>query len=90
MGINPNGSILLDDNFVNCCMSYSEKDNEKNASDFEMNEQDAGYEKAELDLIRRALKRSHTERFEMMVRMIKIGIMLKSAKVTHQKDPLSE
>jgi hypothetical protein len=39
------------------------------------------YEKAELDLLRQALKRTHTERFLMMTRLMKIGIMLNRATI---------
>lgn len=49
-----------------------------------VNEPEADYEKAELDLIRNALKRSHGERFEIMMSLIKTGIMLKNAKLTHK------
>ncbi len=42
------------------------------------------YEKAELDLLRDALKRNHTERFYMMMNLIKMGRMLKNAKIIHQ------
>ncbi|MEP6513931.1 MAG: hypothetical protein ABJA79_08680 [Parafilimonas sp.] len=42
---------------------------------------DADYEKAEMDLLYTALKRSYTQRFEMMMILIKTGIMLKNAKI---------
>ncbi len=45
------------------------------------------YEKAELDLLRDALKRMHEERFRTMTKLMKIGLMLKNAKVVHK--PLS-
>jgi hypothetical protein len=41
------------------------------------------YEKAELDLLRDALKRSYTERFKMMTTLMKMNIMLRRAKITH-------
>ena len=41
------------------------------------------YEKAELDLLRDALKRSYTERFQMMTTLMKMNIMLRRAKITH-------
>lgn len=44
---------------------------------------DADYEKAEMDLLRAALKRTHQERFLVMTRLMKIGVMLKKAKITH-------
>lgn len=42
------------------------------------------YEKAELDLLRDALKRSYTERFQMMTLLMKRSIMFKKAKITHK------
>jgi hypothetical protein len=45
---------------------------------------DADYEKAELDLLRDALKRSYKERFLMMTRLMKMNIMFKSAKIIHK------
>ncbi len=47
---------------------------------------DANFEKAEMDLLRRALKTSYTERFFVMTRLMKMDIMLRNAKITHQKD----
>jgi hypothetical protein len=44
---------------------------------------DADYEKAEMDQLRNALKRTYTERFLVMTRLMKIGIMLRKAKITH-------
>lgn len=42
---------------------------------------DADYEKAELDLLRAALKRTHTERFLVMTRLMKMNEMFKKAKI---------
>ena len=42
------------------------------------------FEKAELDLLREGLKRSHEERFKMMTLLMKRNIMLKNAKITHK------
>jgi hypothetical protein len=42
------------------------------------------YEKAEMDLLRDALKRSYTERFQMMTLLMKRSIMFKKAKITHK------
>jgi hypothetical protein len=55
---------------------------EKVKNTFTEEEINYGYEKAELDLIRDALKRTHTERFHMMMNLIKMGSMLKKAKLT--------
>lgn len=44
-------------------------------------EPDAGYEKAEMDLLRDALRRNYNERFLMMTRLMKRGTMLKNAKI---------
>ncbi|OAQ38288.1 hypothetical protein A5893_15990 [Pedobacter psychrophilus] len=49
-------------------------------------ESDANFEKAELDSFRRVLKTSYTERFYVMTRLMKMDIMLRNAKITHQKD----
>jgi len=48
------------------------------------NDPNAGYEKAEMDQLRAALKRTPEERFHIMTRLIKIGFMLKNAKVSHK------
>ena len=44
----------------------------------------ADYEKAEMDLLRNALKMSYTERFFVMTRLMKMDIMLRNAKITHK------
>ena len=48
------------------------------------NEPEADYEKAELDLLRDGLRRTHEERFKMMTTLMKIGFMLKKAKITQK------
>ena len=45
----------------------------------------ANYKKAEEDLLHKALSSSYTERFHTMARLMKMNIMLKSAKVVHKK-----
>jgi hypothetical protein len=45
------------------------------------------YEKAEMDLLRDALKRSYTERFKMMTTLMKIGLMFKRATIVHKDIP---
>ena len=42
------------------------------------------FEKAEMDLLRAALKRSYTERFKMMTTLMKMNIMFRKAKITHK------
>lgn len=42
------------------------------------------YEKAEMDLLRDSLKKTHEERFFVLMRLMKSGIMLKNAKVIHK------
>lgn len=49
-----------------------------------LKEPDACYQKAETDLLKEALKTSYTERFLQTTRLYKIGMMMKSAKLTHQ------
>jgi hypothetical protein len=44
---------------------------------------DADYEKAELDQLRAALKRSYTERFLVMTSLMKMSKMFRKAKITH-------
>ena len=44
----------------------------------------ADYEKAEMDLLRNALKMSYSERFFVMTRLMKMDIMLRNAKITHK------
>lgn len=42
------------------------------------------YEKAELDLLKIALKRSHTERFHTMTKLMKMNIMFRQAQIKHK------
>jgi uncharacterized protein (UPF0216 family) len=46
------------------------------------------FDKAELDLLRDALKRSDVERFRFMMLLIKNSLMLQKAKVAHYTKPL--
>jgi hypothetical protein len=55
-----------------------------------LHETDANYEKAELDLLREALKRTHKERFLMLTQLYKTQQTLKKAKITHQHSPDSK
>jgi hypothetical protein len=49
-----------------------------------VSEPTADYEKAEMDLLRNALKHSYTERFLMMTTLMKMNTMFRSAKITHK------
>ena len=46
-------------------------------------EHEPDYEKAEMDLLRDALRRTHKERFLVATRLYKIQQMLNKAKITH-------
>ena len=50
----------------------------------------ADYEKAELDLLRDALKRSFKERFLMATTLYKVQMTLNKAKITHKPYTLSK
>lgn len=52
--------------------------------DYTVNEPQPDYEKAEMDQLRDALKRTHKERFLMMTRLMKMNIMFRRAKITHK------
>ena len=53
-------------------------------------ESDAAYEKAETDLLREALARSHKERFLMLTQLYKIQQTLNRAKITYRDSPDSK
>jgi len=42
------------------------------------------YEKAALDLLKTALKRSYTERFHTMTKLMKMNIMFRKAHIKHK------
>ena len=46
------------------------------------NEPQPDYEKAEMDLLREALKKSYTERFKTMTTLMIMNIMFRRAKIT--------
>ena len=52
-----------------------------------INEPQPDYEKAEMDLLRDGLKRSHKQRFLFLQQLIKIQRTLQRAKITHQPFP---
>lgn len=43
------------------------------------------WEPQEIAQLEDALRKTHTERFRIMMRLIRIGKMLSNAKITHQK-----
>ncbi|WP_316825229.1 hypothetical protein [Pedobacter miscanthi] len=45
----------------------------------------ANYQKAEEDLLKKALSSSYTERFHAMTRLMKLNILLRSATIVHKK-----
>jgi hypothetical protein len=51
---------------------------------------DADYEKAEMDQLRDALKRTYLERFFVMTKLMKRGKMLKNAKMIYQTKNVSK
>lgn len=50
---------------------------------FTEEEMDYYYEKAELDLLRDGLRKNYSERFTMMMTLMKAGIMMSKAKIVH-------
>ena len=66
----------------------SEEEQKELYSQF-LQEPDAFYEKAETDQLKDALAQSYTERFLTMTRLMKLGIMLSKAKITHTPFPSS-
>lgn len=52
----------------------------------QVNEPQADYEKAELDLLKDGIQRTDTQRFETMMQLIKLGVMMKAAKIIHKPD----
>lgn len=62
---------------------------EENKHQFNEKEINYFYEKAEMDQLKDALKRTHAERFRIMMMLIKQGLMFKKAKIipnTFNKD----
>ncbi len=54
-----------------------------------LHEPQADYEKAETDQLRAALQRSYSQRFDMLMTLVKTGIMLKNAKITRHPRTLN-
>lgn len=55
-----------------------------------VNEPQADYEKAEVDLLREGIRRSHQERFLFTTMLYKIQQTLKKAIIIHKPDNLSK
>ena len=49
-----------------------------------VHESSSDYEKAALDLLKTALKRSYTERFHTMTKLMKMNIMFRKAHIKHK------
>lgn len=64
-------------------MAYNQHINETVEKNI-LQDDDANYEKAEMDLLRSSLKLSYTERFKIFTRLYKIQQMLSRAKITHK------
>ena len=54
----------------------------------ELHEPQPDYEKAELDLLREGIRRSHKERFLMATTLFKVQQVLSKAIITHKPDNL--
>ena len=65
-------------------MSFQIKNTDIIDTDNQVNEPQADYDKAELDLLREGINRTYTQRFETMKQLIKVGIMMKNAKIIHK------
>ena len=63
-------------------MNFS-KENETTLTQNVLQEHQPDYEKAELDLLKDALKRTYKERFLFATRLYKIQQTFKKAKITH-------
>lgn len=64
-------------------MNISSKNNDAGVQNV-LNELQPDYDKAETDLLREALLRTHKERFLFATRLYKIQQMLGKAKITHK------
>ena len=71
-------------------MSSEGKYTENDELDLELNEPQPDYEKAELDLLREALKRTDLERFLFTTRLYKIQQTMQNAVITFKPDTLGK
>ncbi len=69
-------------------MLPDENNTEKNFS--QVNEPQADYLKAEVDLLRDGLNRTHQERFLFATKLYKIQQTMQKAIITHKKDTLKK
>ena len=65
-------------------MSFQIKNTDIIDTDNQVNEPQADYDKGELDLLGEGINRTYTQRFETMKQLIKVGIMMKNAKIIHK------
>jgi hypothetical protein len=52
-----------------------------------MEEENISYESLDIERRKKAILSSDTEKFKIFSKLMRIGIMMKNAKVTHQKMP---
>ena len=50
-----------------------------------LNEEAAAYENLEIRRRKESILSSYTEKFKMFTKLMRIGIMMKNAKITHKK-----
>jgi hypothetical protein len=72
---------------VNCNMAKAYKQPEQNASILHDDGPDTpwAWEPHEIAQLQEALKMTYTERFRLMTKLMRRGIMLQNAKITYQK-----
>ena len=61
--------------------------NEEKLNVLQEDAEDGYWKAAEEKEIKESLQLSHTERFRIMMRLMRIDMMLRNAKVTHKKFP---
>lgn len=64
-------------------MSYRQHINPETEKNI-LQDSDANYERAEMNLLRDSLSKSYTERFQTFTRLYKLQQMLSKAKITHK------
>ncbi len=71
-------------------MNINEDINGVSKKNQHVNEQEADYEKAEMDLLRDGLKRTHQERFLFATMLYKVQQTLKKATIIYKADNLKK